>query len=661
MPEEQRPVAELAQQGIGAVRQRLREENARLAADGKPTMPEAAVLKMAEELIPRLRVADWLDRAEAAQRQLAHLDLRDLRSVVAASDDPVVARDESTRELATTLKAALVTKQDEELALWLADVEAALDVGRVVRALRLSSVPPKAGVPFPGALASRLAEATTASLQPGDGPDRWAAVLEAAAFSPVRAQVTPAAPPEQRSDELVATVRRLGPLLPQVAALFEIEVPAGAAVPKPLRPTPRRPEPRSRPPSPSASRGHARRSRPPRAPRRHRRLLASRGTPPPSLPSRRPPSRRSRRPTSRPRPCRRSRSRRTTCGRRPVETVPERWRSPSRRHCARRAAASRGRAVCEVVTYSRRRSRRDHHARPARRRATRSTATSPPGLEAAVDRLEADEDVWVGILTANTAGQERPVFCAGADLKAINAGNGAALGTERGGFAGFVYRERRKPIIAAVDGLATAGGCEIVLAADLVVATTRSAFGLAEAKRNLVAGAGGLFRLPRAVGQAAAMEAILTGEPIPAERAYALGLVSRLVEPGEALAEARRLADQITPVRAARRLGEPGRRARRRLRGRRDAEGDDRRGDDRGDASEDLGGSHGVHREASAGVEGSLSRARHRDQAGRDARPLVEVLRLPVAGQGVTLEVARRRTRRAASVASSSRASPNPS
>lgn len=167
------------------------------------------------------------------------------------------------------------------------------------------------------------------------------------------------------------------------------------------------------------------------------------------------------------------------------------------------------------------------------------------GLEAAVDQLEGDDEVWVGILAANTDGQARPVFCAGADLKAINSGSGGKLGTERGGFAGFVYRERRKPIIVAVDGLATAGGCEIVLAADLVVATTRSSFGLAEAKRNLVPGAGGLFRLPRAIGQAAAMEAILTGEPIPAERAHALGLVSRLVEPGEAEAEAGRLAEQI--------------------------------------------------------------------------------------------------------------------
>jgi len=168
------------------------------------------------------------------------------------------------------------------------------------------------------------------------------------------------------------------------------------------------------------------------------------------------------------------------------------------------------------------------------------------GLESAVDQLEADDDVWVGILTANTEGQDRPVFCAGADLKALNSGDGARLNTQRGGFAGFVYRDRKKPIIVAVDGLATAGGCEIVLAADLVVATERSAFGLAEVKRNLVAGAGGLFRLPRAIGQAAAMEAILTGEPIAAQRAYDLGLVSRLVAPGEAMDEARRLADQIT-------------------------------------------------------------------------------------------------------------------
>jgi enoyl-CoA hydratase/carnithine racemase len=167
------------------------------------------------------------------------------------------------------------------------------------------------------------------------------------------------------------------------------------------------------------------------------------------------------------------------------------------------------------------------------------------GLEAAIDRLEDDPELWVGVLAANIAGQERPVFSAGADLKEISAGNAAALVTRRGGFAGFTYRQRRKPIIAAIDGLATAGGCEIALAADIVVATTRSAFGLAEVKRNLVAGAGGLFRLPRAVGQGPAMEMILTGEPMPAERAYQLGLVARLAEPGQALEVALGIAAQI--------------------------------------------------------------------------------------------------------------------
>jgi enoyl-CoA hydratase len=166
-------------------------------------------------------------------------------------------------------------------------------------------------------------------------------------------------------------------------------------------------------------------------------------------------------------------------------------------------------------------------------------------MEAALDQFEADPNAWVGVLRANTTGQANPVFCAGADLKAINSGQAGGISTARGGFAGFAYRDRTKPIIAAIDGLATAGGCEITLACDMVVATTRSSFGLAEAKRNLIAGAGGLYRLPQAIGRAVAMEAILTGEPLSAERAYQLGLVNRLVGPGEAEAEAMALAEQI--------------------------------------------------------------------------------------------------------------------
>ena len=182
------------------------------------------------------------------------------------------------------------------------------------------------------------------------------------------------------------------------------------------------------------------------------------------------------------------------------------------------------------------------------------------GLEAAVDRLEDDPEVWVGVLCANTGDQARPVFCAGADLAVIReTGSAATLDTERGGFGGFVFRERTKPIVVAVDGLATAGGLEIVLAADIVVATTRSAFGLAEVRHNLIAAAGGLFRLPRAIGRGAAMDVILTGEPIDARRAFDLGLVSRLVEPGDSLNEALRVAGQIVSaaplaVRASRRV-----------------------------------------------------------------------------------------------------------
>jgi enoyl-CoA hydratase/carnithine racemase len=181
-------------------------------------------------------------------------------------------------------------------------------------------------------------------------------------------------------------------------------------------------------------------------------------------------------------------------------------------------------------------------------------------IEAAIDRIEDDDDVWVGVLCANVEGQTNPVFCAGADLKVIQAtGSAASLFTERGGFAGFVFRERTKPIVVAVDGLATAGGLEIVLAADVVVATSRSAFALAEVRRNLIASSGGLFRLPRAIGRGAAMDAILTGEPIGAPRAHELGLVSRLVDPGAATDEALRVAQQIAAaaplaVRASRRV-----------------------------------------------------------------------------------------------------------
>jgi enoyl-CoA hydratase len=166
------------------------------------------------------------------------------------------------------------------------------------------------------------------------------------------------------------------------------------------------------------------------------------------------------------------------------------------------------------------------------------------GLEDAVDKLEADDEVWVGILTGART-EKGYIFCAGADLKQMSVDPGGMM-TERGGFAGFVKRERSKPIIAAVDGPALAGGSEIVLACDLVVASRTAVFGVPEVKRNLIAAAGALFRLPRKLPRNVAMELVLTGRlDFPAERAHHFGLVNVLCEEGQALDAARKLAAQI--------------------------------------------------------------------------------------------------------------------
>jgi enoyl-CoA hydratase len=162
------------------------------------------------------------------------------------------------------------------------------------------------------------------------------------------------------------------------------------------------------------------------------------------------------------------------------------------------------------------------------------------GLQDAVERLEADQDLWVGVIAGNGT-----VFSAGADLKEVAAGRAATLATERGGFAGITRLQRTKPLIAAVDGPALAGGCEIVLTCDLVVASRAASFGIPEVKRSLIAGAGGLFRLPRVLPRNVAMELAITGDPIDAERAYALGLINTLCEPGDTIDAALELAARV--------------------------------------------------------------------------------------------------------------------
>ena len=156
------------------------------------------------------------------------------------------------------------------------------------------------------------------------------------------------------------------------------------------------------------------------------------------------------------------------------------------------------------------------------------------GIDAALRTLDDDPELWVGVLTGTPT-----VFSAGSDLT----GSGAV--TDDGGEYGIIRRDRRKPLIAAIEGIAFGGGLEIALACDLVVAARDARLGLPEVRRGLVPTCGALFRGPRALPLNLARELILTGEPIDVERAYAAGFVNVVTEPGDALAGAVALAERI--------------------------------------------------------------------------------------------------------------------
>lgn len=160
-------------------------------------------------------------------------------------------------------------------------------------------------------------------------------------------------------------------------------------------------------------------------------------------------------------------------------------------------------------------------------------------IAAALDALDSREDLRVGILTGSGGS-----FCSGMDLKAFVGGERPEL--EGRGFGGLTEAPPQKPLIAAVEGFALAGGCELALACDLIVAAETAWFGLPEVCRGLVAGSGGLVRLRQRIPEAIALEYALTGERMAAPAAYGWGLVNRLAAPGEALNEALKLAASIT-------------------------------------------------------------------------------------------------------------------
>ncbi len=174
--------------------------------------------------------------------------------------------------------------------------------------------------------------------------------------------------------------------------------------------------------------------------------------------------------------------------------------------------------------------------RPDQRNAVNAAVAE--GIAAALDELDADPGLSLGVLTGAGKG-----FSAGMDLKAFVAGERPYAGDR--GFAGITQRPSDKPLIAAIEGFAVAGGLEIALSCDLIVAARGARLGIPEVKRSLVAAGGALLRLPRSLPRTVAMELALTGDPIEAERAHQLGLVNRLAEPGEAVQVALELAEAI--------------------------------------------------------------------------------------------------------------------
>ena len=203
------------------VRRVIGRMNKKAKAEGLPTIKADPLIALAERIAPQLKAAEWRDRADAAWAGIEEIDLRDIRSVVGAADR--AARTEETRTLAENLRSGLAARVEAEHRQWLDELAATMADGRTVRALRISSRPPKAGSPLPPDMAERLAGSASESLGAEVSQVRWATVVEAVAFSPVRTQVTPAGIPEKPGDQLLDAVRKFADRVPQIAARFGIE------------------------------------------------------------------------------------------------------------------------------------------------------------------------------------------------------------------------------------------------------------------------------------------------------------------------------------------------------------------------------------------------------------------------------------------------------
>ena len=225
LPEGRRPVAEqLIHEGRDGVSGALARQNKAAIAAGRDAIDVGPIMRIADNLLPALAIAEWRDQAEAAAAEMDTADVRELRKIVIAGD--AYATDKTIAETQAVLRSKLAARIDKDQGAWSRELREALAEGRVVRALRNSGRPVKAGVPLPLDLVEQLSAATTEALSPDEEPHRWTMVLEALAGSPIRRLIAPEAKPEDADtdDELLDTVDRLAHRLPGIAALFDIEV-----------------------------------------------------------------------------------------------------------------------------------------------------------------------------------------------------------------------------------------------------------------------------------------------------------------------------------------------------------------------------------------------------------------------------------------------------
>ena len=234
LPEEHRAVADqLSRGGMSAVRSALAASKEATKGENLPESSDIALLKLAEQLDPQVRLAFWLDRADAILKDVTKAGLRDIRAAVTAADSFV--KDDKVRELTEQLRAVWKERSERTLAEWLKSISDSLDENRIIRALRLASRPPEPTAKFPAELAAKLVELTNASMATDTPPERWLSLMEAVAESPVRRQIVPVGLPEGASAEQTDAIKQESGRIPALAKLL------GIAIPPPPKPRAARP------------------------------------------------------------------------------------------------------------------------------------------------------------------------------------------------------------------------------------------------------------------------------------------------------------------------------------------------------------------------------------------------------------------------------------